>query len=111
MVLTWVLAAAALLASAAGMAYGVAAARRAARIPALTLGLDLLDVCERRYAEAITAVVNASPDPESDADVERWRGHAEAYRQMAERIREGIGYPPENYRSREWREQRGVPSG
>jgi hypothetical protein len=63
---------------------------------------------EFQYVEALNAVLAAPPNRESDADVNRWRGHAEAYRNAAEEIRRELGVRPGKYTTREWREANGV---
>lgn len=68
----------------------------------------LLSDLEVEYVRALNAVLAAPPDGESDADVNRWRGHAEAYRQVCERIRRDLGLPAVRYQSKEWRRAHGV---
>ena len=68
----------------------------------------LLADLERDYVRAINAVLAAGPY--NDEDVYRWRGHAEAYRQVCERIRRDMDLPTVSYRSDEWRQANGVYS-
>lgn len=67
---------------------------------------ELLADCEREYVAAINAVLGAPDDCSADAD--RWRGHAEARRSMAEDLRRLTGRPAVTYGSAEWRTANGV---
>jgi hypothetical protein len=60
---------------------------------------------EREYVIALNAVL-ASPN--ENADVHRWRGHAEALRQVAEQCCRESGVTVPAYRSDEWRRAHGV---
>ena len=62
---------------------------------------------ERHYVEALNAVL-ATPGCEDNADVDRWRGHAEAYRTVAEDLRRRFSMGAVNYGSSEWRDKHGV---
>lgn len=63
---------------------------------------------ERDYVRALNAILAAYDD--SSADAHRWRGHAEAYRQVCERLRRDHGMEPAAYTSTEWRQAHGVYS-
>lgn len=71
-------------------------------VPVMPIVADL----ERCYVEAINAVLSAPPS--ASADVERWRGHAEAYRTIAERLRSENGLLTVDYRSVVWRQANGI---
>lgn len=62
---------------------------------------------EQRYVNAINAILVAPP---GGSDVERWRGYAEAYRQVCEVRRRDHGLPAVRYQSDEWRSANGVYS-
>lgn len=66
----------------------------------------LLEAWERRYVESLNAILAAYDD--GSADAHRWRGHAEAYRQVCERLRREFGMEPARYTSAEWRRDHGV---
>lgn len=72
-----------------------------------SLVLDQLVWIERHYVEALNAVL-ATPGGEDGSDVDRWRGHAEAYRTVSEDLRRRFGLPAANLCSREWRDAHGV---
>jgi hypothetical protein len=67
---------------------------------------DLIAGWEREYVRALNAVLAASDG--SSADANRWRGHAEAYRQVCERARRAAGLDPVEMTSAEWRTAHGV---
>lgn len=67
---------------------------------------QLIDWAERQYVQFINAVLVAPKD--GSADAWRWRGHAEAYRQMAEAIRLDNSLPKVRMASAEWRAAHGV---
>lgn len=56
----------------------------------------------------MNAVLAAPPGYDSTPDANRWRGHAEAYRQVCERIRAEMGLPLVRYQSEAWRRAHGV---
>jgi hypothetical protein len=70
----------------------------------------LLLAWERSYVESLNAILagTAVPGRDNDDDVNRWRGHAEAYRQVCERVRREFGMQPARYTSAEWRHAHGV---
>jgi hypothetical protein len=68
----------------------------------------LLKDLEHRYVESLNAVIAAPIDRDSDDNVNRWRGHAEAYRQVCECIRRDTGLPDVGYGSDVWRKRNGV---
>lgn len=65
------------------------------------------DLCriEAEYVRAINAILAASA---GSPDIERWRGQAEAYREVCEEIRRDRGLPAVDYRSEDWRRAHGV---
>jgi hypothetical protein len=68
----------------------------------------LLSELERRYVQSLNAILASPPGRARDADVNRWRGHAEAYRQVCELIRRDAGMEAGEYTSQEWRTANGV---
>lgn len=68
-------------------------------MPAIVAGV------ERSYVEALNAILAA---PGGSDDVDRWRGQAEAYRTVAERLRRDHGMARVEYGSGEWRRTHGV---
>jgi hypothetical protein len=64
---------------------------------------ELLAELEFRYAATLRAILAVPGERESDDDLNRWRGHAEAYRHVCERLRVDAGLPPVRYQSSEWR--------
>lgn len=68
----------------------------------------LLVELEYRYVATLNAILAVPGERESDDDLNRWRGHAEAYRQVCERIRLDARLPPVRYGSDEWRTANGV---
>ena len=68
----------------------------------------LLEHLEHRYVESLNAILAVPGERESDDDLNRWRGHAEAYRQVCERIRSDARLPLVRYTSAEWRAANGV---
>lgn len=68
----------------------------------------LLNELEYRYVASLNAILSVPGERESDDDLNRWRGHAEAYRQVCERIRLDARLPTVRYTSGEWREANGV---
>jgi len=70
----------------------------------------LLADLERDYVAALNAVIAAPAGYDKTADANRWRGHAEAYRQVCQRIRRDGGLPWVQYGSDEWRREHGVYS-
>ena len=68
----------------------------------------LLAELEYRYVASLNAILSVPGERESDDDLNRWRGHAEAYRQVCERIRIDAGMPTVRYGSDEWRKANGV---
>lgn len=60
---------------------------------------------ERDYVQALNAILGSRGE---GADVHRWRGHAEALRQVCERIRRDLGLPAANYTTESWRARNGV---
>jgi hypothetical protein len=67
---------------------------------------EVLASWERDYVSALNAILAAYDDNSADAD--RWRGHAEAYRQVCEHLRRDLGWEPAAYTSAEWRHAHGV---
>jgi hypothetical protein len=74
--------------------------------PEPTQQRDLLADLERRYVQALNAILAAYDD--GSADAHRWRGHAEAYRQVCELLRRNAGLEAARYTSQEWRTANGV---
>lgn len=71
----------------------------AVRLAPLAVARDVAAFCAER-AGCITAIKNCHPD--NTADYYRWQGHAEARRQLAERLKLPIAWPAED-RSQEQR--------
>jgi hypothetical protein len=67
---------------------------------------NALAAWERDYVCALNAILAAYDG--NSADAHRWRGHAEAYRQVCERLRRDLGWDPAPYTSAEWRQVHGV---
>ena len=63
---------------------------------------------EREYVRALNAML-ASPGG-NDPDVDRWGGHAEVWRRVADAARRQAGDPVPDYRSTDWRASNGVYS-
>ena len=61
---------------------------------------------EHRYVQALNAVLGSGGA--SGPDVDRWRGHAEAYRTVLERFHRALGRKGPDYRSTAWRDSHGV---
>lgn len=72
-----------------------------------SLVLDQLVWIERHYVGALNAIL-AAPNDGDDSDVDRWRGHAEAYRTISTDLRRRFGLPAANLCSQEWRDAHGV---
>lgn len=66
---------------------------------------QVLEFAERQYVAALNAILAS---PAENADVHRWRGHAEAWRQTAEQCCRAANMTVPAYRSDEWREAHGV---
>jgi hypothetical protein len=66
----------------------------------------LLAAWEQDYVAALNAILASADD--GSADAHRWRGHAEAYRQVCQRIRREFDMEPVAYTSAEWRQAHGV---
>lgn len=67
---------------------------------------ELIEAIEIRYVEALNAALAAYDTGSSDAY--RWRGHAEAYRQVATLLREAASVKPVDMTSEGWRKANGV---
>lgn len=68
--------------------------------------VEYITEVEDRYVQALNAILGSGGD--SGPDIDRWRGHAEACRQIAERLHGAIGIEKPGYQSREWRDSHGV---
>lgn len=66
----------------------------------------LLDNIEGSYVAALNSILAAADDNSPDAH--RWRGHAEALRQIASLLRISLDLPAVEYGSAEWRTANGV---
>lgn len=88
------------------MGEGVEPPADAVRLASTQVVASLIGGFQFEYVRALNAVLASSND--SSADAHRWRGHAEAYRQVCTKLRAAAGMEPVDMTSTEWRTAHGV---